>query len=178
MHHREKCAAWNNKTDIYQELPLGYLIALVIISMVLAPVLWIMPTPKQKRQMALRQKAMAMGLQVRVCDLPQTHRAQVRGESPVQGVVYRMLWFRTINKNSLFEHLCLREPDESEYSKKTLLDSLLLSAVERLPKCVVALEYTHSGLGIYWTEQGGIAQVDIIYQQLMTLKNEIVAASE
>lgn len=154
---------------------MGYLIALIVVSMVLAPILWIMPSPTQKRQVAMRQKAMALGLQIKVCDLPQTRRQQVRGEQALQGVVYRLRCTPSLANSALPQALCFRQSDEASTEVQTTVLRLLKEALQDLPEDVMALEYDRGVLGAYWQERGDIPHVEQIFQQLQALNQELVA---
>ncbi len=151
-----------------------YLIIFIVVALVLSPVFWMMPSPKQKRQIQLRQRAMALGLQVKVCDLPQTHRAMVRKESPEQGVVYRLLWRRADTENENFHFLCLRDDDErANGATQTVVEDILSDALASMGDIILAVEYSHAGLAIYWRENDAVERVDQIFQQLQSLQQAL-----
>ena len=152
-----------------------YVIIFVAIALALSPVLWMMPSPKQKRQMQLRQRAMALGLQVKVCDLPQSYRDRVRQESPEQGVVYRLLWRRPDTDNENFHYLCLRAGDNGDAG--SAVEEVLSSALDAMDDTIVAVDYTASGIAVYWRENGPIEKVDQIFQQLQQLKKALLVTS-
>jgi hypothetical protein len=150
---------------------MAYLIIILVMLLVLSPVFWMMPSPKQKRQMQLRQRAMALGFQVKICDLPQTHVAMIRKEPPEQGVVYRLLWRDKKQNTDNFHYIILRDQgEEGQTDLPTAIASLLLELLVSMPDQVVGLEYASSGVALYWRERGGVEQVDHLYQQIMSLQ--------
>jgi hypothetical protein len=151
----------------------SYLIILLVLSLMLAPVFWMMPSPKQRRQIHLRQHAMSSGLQVRVCDLPQSHRAMVRQEDPVHGVIYRLPW---TDPAKGFDQQCrLLRDQEAELGSH--LQQLLSKSLLALPERVMAIECNPAGLAVYWQERGDAAQVDLIVQSLTALRQSLQPSS-
>lgn len=152
---------------------MNYLIIVLVIGLMLSPVFWLMPSPSQKRQMLLRQYAMSLGFQIKVCDLPQTHRQSVRKEAPEQGVVYRLPWLEKFTGRNGFQQLLIRGDDNPALSETSPeLFQLMRDRLEQLPDCVYALEISASGVGIYWKERATVEQVKTLYDWLVTLRNE------
>lgn len=154
---------------------MSYLIIIVVLALVLAPVFWIMPSPGQRRQAAMRQRAMALGLQVKVCDLPQSHRAKVRKEDPVQGVVYRLPWQAKVKNNDTFQNYCVRVPDgiECNASRSDLSNGQLKEFLQALPDFCIGLELSNTGVGLFWREFGELQRVDTIFQSLDQLREKL-----
>jgi hypothetical protein len=147
----------------------------IVIALMLSPVFWMMPSPQQKRQMQLRQHAMSLGLQVRVTDLPQSYRAKVRKEKPEQGVVYRLLSRRPANNADDFHFLCLRHKhdlDQTDLPKP--IEALLTKALAEMPEPIVALEYSRSGVAVYWRENGSLELVEQLAHQLGSLQEALL----
>lgn len=158
---------------------MNYLIIVVVMLLVLSPVFWMMPSPKEKRQMQLRQRAMSLGFQVKICDLPQTHVAVVRQEPAEQGVVYRLLWREKKRSADNFHHVILRhQADEDKPKLPEATSSLLLGTLALMPEQVVALEYASSGVALYWRERGGVEQVDQLHQQITTLQSDLLGLEQ
>jgi hypothetical protein len=154
---------------------LSYLIILLVAAMVVGPVFWIMPSPRQKRQVKLRQRAMSLGLQVKISDLPQTHRSQVRRESPIQGVLYRRLWDTKVEKLPELQ-LCLKTDAGYEWtgSSDTLVRSLFESVLSSADMKLLALEYSPAGVAGYWHEKGSEEAVDSIFATLDQLREQLL----
>jgi hypothetical protein len=130
--------------------------------------------------MQVREQALIQGLQVKVCDLPQSYRAKVRLESAAKGVVYRLEWQDKLRRNTALNILVMREKDVDQYDalddnenivglKNTLNESL-----QRMPEDVMAVEYSALGLGVFWREKGTKEQVVFIKQELERLRDLIV----
>lgn len=148
-----------------------YIIIVLVVALVLAPIFWIMPSPRQKRLMAFRQSALALGLQVQVCDLPQTHRAKVRQESPHQGVLYRLPWKHPQLKSQRFDYLVLRDGvGEGEQDKRVgRVAELLREYLAGYPQQFCAIEFSNIGVAVYWKEQGAVEFVATVHQSLIEL---------
>ena len=159
---------------------MNYLIILLVIALVVAPVFWIMPSPRQKRQARLRQLALQQGLQLKVCDLPQTHRAAIRREAPRHGMLYRLPWPGRERTELAYlrqgEMLCLRTAEGVEWRGDP--PARVLQAIEarlrELPQPVKALAVSLQGIGCYWTEQGDEALVESIAGVLHELRRELI----
>ena len=158
---------------------MSYLIIAVVVLMVLSPIFWIMPSPKQKRQMQLRQKAMALGLIVKIADLPQQHRAKVRQEKAEQGVTYLLPWEVKRKHPEGVEYLLMRDPgdtpssfDGSAFAQQ--MQALMQAALQQLPDSVVALDYAKPGLSLYWRERGDIEVVSSLHSQLSDLRKAVL----
>lgn len=151
---------------------MSYLIILFVVALALAPVLALMPSKQQKHLIALRDSARAAGLQVQVCKLPQTHRQKVRKEDEESGVAYRLLWrhpdarFKTI-------HFTVLRAEVSAHESEGHIESILRTALDSLPDCIMGLEFTNIGLAAFWQEQGDTDSVEIIAQTLMALKEQL-----
>ena len=140
------------------------------------PVLWLKPSPAQKRQAQLRQYAMGLGLQIKLCDLPQTHRATVRKEIPAKGVVYKL---PITSKDGRFlqqNYLLLRtESDFEALGDHSAIQSVLKQHLFQLPDKVSALECNPAGVGAYWREKGAEADIDQIHQVLIDLRKAVLS---
>lgn len=156
---------------------MSYVIVAIVIALVLSPIFWVMPSPRQKRQMLLRQRAMALGLQVKVCDLPQNHRAKVRKERPEQGVVYRLPWRSPDANGESFNYLSLRNEQLAD-TPPAAVKELMLTALEAMAEPVVALEFNGSGLAVYWRENGSVELVEQIVEHLKSLRQDLSAVQQ
>ena len=152
-----------------------YLIILIVFAIIVGPLMWMMPSPKQRREEAVRLRAHSLGLQVKVCDLPQSHRQVVRKERPIQGVVYRLpiLMNRPVTRKVSFRVQKAQDALEWIGPESQELQACLESGLKRAPNDVVSIEYSAVGVACYWREKGGIAAVDEIYQLLTILRTEL-----
>ncbi len=145
-----------------------------VVLMVIAPLFWFMPSPEIKRQMVMRDRAMQLGLQVKICDLPQTRRARVRKEYIEKGVVYRLHWKKPLQPRDQFCEIRLKAGD-SDNPVSPAVSELLTASLSAMPEAVLALEYATLGVAVYWHERGGINKVDEIGRRLVQLQEEILS---
>lgn len=151
-----------------------YLVVLLAMALVLGPVFWLRPSPAQKRQARVRMAARAHGLDVRLTDLPQTHRAAVRREDVNQGVVYRLPVFDPRAVISL-KHRCVREPGATAWEDEgdvlpAALQERLAQMLTQMPDDAVAVELGPQGPAVFWSERGSEEMVVHLAAQLKALR--------
>ena len=133
-----------------------WLILLVSFALVLAPVMWILPSPAQKSQAKMRECARKLSLQVRVGPLPQTHKQKVRKESSDQGVCYTALLRRKITDTvpawQWWPEVETELPAAAGVSPQQL--AAMKTAIEQSGLTVKMVEYNHTGLSCWWRETG------------------------
>lgn len=154
-----------------------WLIMLAGFAMVLAPVMWILPSPAQKAQAQMRESARKLGLQVRVGVMPLTHVQRVRREDAEHGVCYTAMLRRKANDTVPAWQWWLDEdlPKASEVSTEQM-DALRL-VVKNSGLEVKILEYNHTGFGCWWREKGD-AQTVVQMAQLLTSCLDILNVAE
>jgi hypothetical protein len=161
---------------------MGYVVAIVVILMLVGSVLWMKPSPAQQRQARLRTLARDLGIDVRLCNLPQSRRARVREERPEQGVVYRLPIFDPASAVVPHYLLC-RDNAASPWSSEVdaPLAPALLSLVDRacatLPADAVALELGPAGPAVYWRERGDEDVLRRLYKSLEDLRSALLGDS-
>lgn len=160
---------------------MGVIIAIIVALAMIGSVLWLKPSAAQRRQTALRLLARQLGLDVRLCTLPQTRRARVRAELPQQGVVYRLLQFdRKAGKP--FEYLLCRADaqaaweSESEVEMPASVRAEIDRILAQLPADAVAFEIAAHGCGVYWRERGSEDTVRLLHHLLETMQRTLAAA--
>lgn len=152
-----------------------YIIIVLVVALVLAPIFWIMPSPRQKRLMAFRQAALELGMLVQVTDLPQTHRARVRKEPPQHGVLYRLPWKHPQLTSQSFALLVLRdEPSEStDKLPSGAVAQLLREHLADYPEQFSAIEFSNIGVAVYWKELGPVEYVETLHKSLAELCKQL-----
>lgn len=144
--------------------------------------MWLKPSAAEQRQTNLRLLARQLGLDVRLCALPQTRRARVREALARQGVVYRLLRFGDQHKRA-FEYLVCRESAEAEWESETSLELppplrvQLDKTLAQLPRDAVAFEITPQGCGVYWSERGDENTVRQLKDLLEATQQALAAAA-
>lgn len=154
---------------------LGWIIAAIGIGMVVWPILHIIPSKTQKRQIALRQAAFAKGIhvQIRSPELPKQLRSQ---QDPLtKSIAYHLSAsqsqltssFTAIRShNNRQEWLWLKEQPSARLPS-------FIKAYAELPEYILAVEQNASGTAIFWRENGDISRIDDIFNYLKKL-NEII----
>jgi hypothetical protein len=141
--------------------------------------MWMMPTPSQRRIAELRQMALKKGLQVKVVDLPQSHRQQVRKEEKKQGALYRLAFTDKELMRFFNSQYCLTRLDgEAEWvaakQPPANLPGIFMQQLQQMPEQVVAIELSPQGVACYWREKGGEAVLDAICKQLRAAQQQVV----
>jgi hypothetical protein len=158
-----------------------YVIAIVVLALILGPVLWMKPSATQALQTRLRLRARALGLDVRLCNLPQSRRARVRLEPPRQGVVYRLPVFDPRSVLAL-EYRIVREDSAApwEPEQTIALPPTVQASLDRvaaaMPAAVAAIELAPQGPAVYWQERGDEQTVTALAQQLQSLRDAMAVA--
>jgi hypothetical protein len=144
--------------------------------MVLAPLMAFMPSKLVKRQMEFRERAIALGLQVKVADLPQSSRAKVRKQDVEQGVVYRLPFRQRQSLAAIAQQSCVTTEQGFEWSalQEDFVKPMFERCWSQLPEDVVALELNASGVAVYWREQGTIERVQQLYDVLSGLRAQVL----
>ena len=143
--------------------------------LVIGPVMWMRPSPAQKRQTRLRLRARALGLEVRLTPMPQARRPRVRQEAPLQGVVYRLPVFDRRAVVAV-EHRIVREQaaapweTDSEQPLPTALQIALDKVAGAVPQDVAAIEIMPQGPAVYWLEKGDEETVVELFNHLQSLR--------
>src|SRR5690606_9616694 len=155
--------------EFFSGVQMIYLLVLLVMAMVIGPVMWMKPSAGQQRLARMRMRARQLGLDIRVTELPQTHRASVRREDVLQGAVYRIP-VHDPRKVLPLNYRCVRDlRGEWEFEGKALpapLQQIVEAAQQQLPRDVVAIELGPQGPGVYWREAGDEAAVDAVAARL------------
>ncbi len=154
-----------------------YVITALALALVLSPVAWMMPSPQQRRQAKLRERARRLGIDVRIGELPQTHRQRVRRQPAEQGVIYRLPlrdgW--RLPRSHLRCRAGAEEPWEQQADLPPLspaLEAALQQVMARVPRDVVAIELASTGPAFHWRERGD----ERVVEQVHALLGELAAA--
>lgn len=161
---------------------MAYVVAIVAMLMIVGSVMWLKPSPGQQRQTRLRLLARQLGIDVRLCNLPQCRRARVREERPEQGAVYRLPIFDPATAAVPHYQLC-RDSADAAWSAEidAPLPHDLQALVDRvcatLPADVAALELGPAGPAVYWRERGDEDTLRRVYKSLEDLRTALLGES-
>ena len=148
---------------------MAWIIAFFVVAFMVAPVVWMMPTPAQRRQARLRQYAQSLGLTINITELPQSRRDRVRKEPARLGVRYCLPILR---KKNFYrpQWLIWREPPEGEEDVSGQCPAPVVAQLEALRASMaadmVALESGSEGYALYWRERGDEATVESVAELL------------
>lgn len=147
-----------------------YVVIVLILALLLGPVVWLRPSPVDQRRERQRNRARALGLQVRVCDLPQTRRERVRREHTAVGASYSLLMDDREMPAGYWLHASDGSWQDADGDPLPAAQQDWLSAAEvDLPAGVVALQRGGRMTTAYWDERGGEGGVDAVAAVLRRL---------
>ncbi len=148
-----------------------WIIAAAVLAFMLAPILWIIPSPRQRLQAALRDRARALGVTVQITQLPQTRRQKVRKEETVNGLCYAM----TLPKARAGERWRYW-PDGAEDDvpgPPAAVQDRIAGLHDRLPKDTIVIEASGRMVKVFWREANAdIAAVENLADILNTLVSD------
>lgn len=161
---------------------MALVVVILAVLVVVGSVMWLKPSAAQQRQTRLRLLARELGIDVRLCSLPQCRRARVREERPEQGTVYRLPIFDPAAQD-LPQYLLCRDNADSPWAVE--MDAPLAPPVQALvdrvcaalPRDAVALELGPAGPAVYWRERGDEDTLRRLYKSLEELRAALLAAS-
>lgn len=163
-----------------------WIIIIVIMMSLIGSMMWVMPTPRQKYQAALRMKAKKMGFLVQ---LERLTAPRAKGEMEPESrdiTAYRVIreGLNREEKNHFTTWQIFRlesisdiglpsgwswSEGERALSEKQL--DRLAEVISKLPEGVFSLESTPIHAGVYWNEEGGDEALD----EIKTLLDSLVA---
>lgn len=143
---------------------------------VAAPIVWIMPTPAQRRVERLRAHARGIGLETVSCELPQARRERVRGESPRRGMLYRVPWPRDADRATVSGRWVRTSEGTWETDSDAVAAAIAGGLLASMPLTVRAVELGPRGPGVYWNEQGDAATIDAFATVLTAVRERMLAA--
>lgn len=148
----------------------SWIVVLVALSL-MGSVFWVMPSTRDRLRMRLRQRAMAVGLKVRMPDQSLKERL-IRYEDLILGsMMYECLNFSHQAVKFSGGLYVLKGQDDSwafvEESIPLGIDKdMVLSAVESLPNSCGLLALTSNSAFVFWDERGDEKDVDVIQSVL------------
>ncbi len=156
-----------------------FIIVLIIaIAFVISPMLKILPTPREKEQMKLRNKARELGMQVQLARIPTAAKTKEQSVLP-NGAAYRLPREREQKKLLKTHTTYLLERDstaqhnwqwfnpklQAQNEQSTLYDIL-----NSLNDDIQVFESTPNDTSVYWREKGSVEDVEFIASQLRAIQ--------
>lgn len=155
------------------------IIALVLLSIV-GSVMWMMPSPRERMQAKMRQKAMSTGLKVQMVQLK--HPREIgQAEAETKGVIVYRLFRQNLSKTEknnfngwqIFKLNTLAtdglpegwswSKGEGEHQDKT---PLIAEVINELPGEQVSIQSTGDSVSYFWYESGNDETVEQIKSAL------------
>jgi hypothetical protein len=141
-----------------------YLLIIGVFSLVVGPIMWMQPSPRQKELAQLRMDARVQGLSPQIVPTPE-QITQVESDTIAKYSYYLRENRRTIirtkqifvphyNKSGLITAWC----DE----KEQVVTGELAEIMVQLPQSSYLLELVGNSASLYWKESGGVGQLKII----------------
>ncbi len=156
---------------------IAVLIIALSVAMVVGPVLWIRPSPRQKQQARIRARAAALGLQVRLYP-----KSSVTGDSKDREMVmhYQLPRPQVLDESELGEWVLRRRNFAHEMHFAESWDwqgkpaparwhDALRGLLTQLPEDVFSIVGSPQGVAVVWNERGTDERVDQIAEALKTL---------
>jgi len=180
---------------LYCRITFGYdvmwitvLIIVIVLGLGIGPVMWLMPSARQKQLAALRAHAATQGLKVRLVSVGQLGSVNLAAGERKFIAYYMLPWDfaqaieKTLSKQDTFTDWTLvngKMPHEGNFSghwdwledQYSLQNwGALRTFVQGLSDDFVSCECSRQGVAIGWLERGDKARVDEVKQLLITLK--------
>ncbi len=145
------------------------LLLLLALGLLTAPLMAALPSPTERRRGRLRQRAMQLGLRVRLAQIPGTTA------SHVHGAAYSLERSRPTKKRASAalcwlrsgRHWQSRQGDAERRSDDERFERVLGT----MPETVQAVECNSSSIVAYWNEVGGESDVDRITKALCAARD-------
>ncbi|MBD3896310.1 preprotein translocase subunit YajC [Halomonas sp. ML-15] len=158
---------------------MNWLLIAFIVALIVSPVMWLKPSPKQKRVMRLRAHAAKAGVRVKLA-APPLHAAgklmpSYRWGYPKERPGPRFVAVRETAASNVLKSVChgwrwriepLRPLPEAIHRR---LEALLT----RLPQDALVLESDEHGLTLWWYESQGPERFDSYLGDLAALRDDL-----
>jgi len=160
-------------------------IVVFIVLALMGSFFWIMPSPRDKKRMVLRQKAMRLGLKVRFPDKGLKERL-IRFEDKVLGTMLYELFIVGRKKPALLGAFFITRDEEGgiwrfiEASLPVNLQAVsgrMLQALEKLPVNLNLVMLSSNGFSVFWEERGSEEDVDRLFGVMEEINTILVSMS-
>lgn len=160
---------------------MGVWIVVFIALALMGSFFWILPSPRDRKRMELRQKAMRLGLKVRFPDKGLKERL-VRFEDQILGAVMYELFIVTRKKPALTGSFFIIKDEEGwRFIERSLplnlqnISESILGELKLLPDNFDLIMLSSNGTSVFWDERGEDEYVDQLYG-VMTGLNTILSS--
>lgn len=154
------------------------LLGLAVVAMVIGPIMMLQPTSKQQAQEVLRRRAIELGLRISIVTMP---KQAADSDTPDAIPMYCLPWLQ--RNTRVQEWLLLRTSFSHEghflenwqwherRQASIAEQARLHRSLPKLPGSIRAVGANSHGYCFYWTERGGIAQLEQLVPFLEALRD-------
>ena len=136
-----------------------YLLILVVMALAVAPLLHFVPSPKQRRISAMRERAALGGLFVEFRDLPVVGNSAQLPQPPKGSVIYYARRLPPPRGKTERRAIWLKRGEAWQGSQ---LGAELPAELEDIADIAMAVSLENGSCGVYWQEQGDEEDVERI----------------
>jgi hypothetical protein len=141
-----------------------YLLMIGVLSLVVGPIMWMQPSPRQKELVQMRMDARAQGLSPQIVPRPE-QITQVESDT-----VAKYSYYLRENKRTIVRTKQIFTPRYNDAGlitgwrdeKEHLVTGELAEVMAKLPQSSYLLELVGNSASLYWKEAGGVDQLKII----------------
>lgn len=163
-----------------------YIIIILAMAMVVGPIFWIRPSPKEKRLASFRSLAMERGIKVEPISLKSDAYYSRVAERNLHVSDYQWVRYRRIAKEGEIgssirgqwtqrkdrEGQLQWEPDPVTLKESALVTQFLAPWRESQDVCFLALEFGPRAISVVWTEEGEVTDVQQIIAMLESFEGD------
>lgn len=160
---------------------MNWVIIILIFLAIIGSMMWMMPSPRQRVQALLRQKAMRSGLQVQLtrtlfpratgeaapeeyeCVAYRLGRPRANRRGQADTLPWHIFKVRNLANRGLPDGWCWSKGEG--YFEGPQLE-LIAELIRELPADVYSIESTPVAVSVFWNEKGDLETVDLIHRQL------------
>jgi len=143
-----------------------YLLIFLVVALVIGPVIWIRPSPREKQQQRLRNFAKQLGLQVHMRPIPHP-RDDAERKFDANIMAYIRPWTELERKKTLPRNFIMgKSPGEEAWALYRTKNMLHENDIQGLPVSSQILEVNAEGVILYWRESGNEDRVQALANAL------------
>jgi hypothetical protein len=148
-----------------------YLLMIGVFSLVVGPIMWMQPSPRQKELAQIRMDARVQGLSAQIVPTP-VQITQIESDT-----VAKYSYYLRENKRTIIRTKQMFTPHHNEAGlithwrdeKEQIVTGELAEVMAQLPQSSYLLELVGNSASLYWKETGGVDQLKIISGSFLQL---------
>lgn len=148
-----------------------YLLMIGVFSLVVGPIMWMQPSPRQKELAQIRMDARGQGLSPQIVPTPE-QITQIESDT-----VAKYSYYLRENKRTIIRTKQIFTPHHNDAGliiawhdeKEQVVTGELAEVMAQLPQSSYLLELVGNSASLYWKEAGGVDQLKIISETFLQL---------